>query len=41
MSKEADWDILDHDLRQIKLKDSISEAEGQIKKHREFNEITK
>ena len=40
MSKDADLEIMHHDLRQIKLKDSITKAEGQIKKHRELNETT-
>ena len=36
MSQEANWDILDQDLKQIELKDSIAVAEGNIKKFREI-----
>ena len=35
MSQEAKWDILNQDLAQIELKDSIAVAEGNIEKFRE------
>ena len=40
MSKDADLEIMHQDLKQIKLKDSITKAEKYTMKHREFNETT-
>ena len=38
--READWDILEHDIRRDRMKVSITKVEEQIKKHREFKKIT-